>query len=90
MHLYELNHKKIIIKKSYNRFVKHSNFNIRDWILRRALGNKVKATHGKFDTTWEDPYQIYDITPGESYRIESNSIMEKLSWNGKYLKKYYV
>lgn len=37
---------KRIIKRSYNRFIKHKNFNIGDWAQWKALGNNVEATYG--------------------------------------------
>lgn len=50
--------------------LKHKNFNVEDWIMGKALGNMVEINCGKFTVTWEDPYQIYEITLGVITRLK--------------------
>lgn len=78
------------IPKSYNKSMRYKSFNVWDWNLRKALGNKVETTYKKFIATWKSPYQIYDITIGDSYQIESHGRREELSQNGEQLKTYYM
>lgn len=67
--LIQIESKKRMIPKSYNRSMKHKHFIIGDWILRKVLGNKGETTYEKISSSLEGPYQIYDVNLGSSYCI---------------------
>jgi len=59
------------------------------WKTILPLGTK-NNKFGKWSSSWEGPYNIVEIVPGNSYFVQSLQ-GEKLpkALNGKYLKKYY-
>lgn len=73
--LIRLESQKRTIPKCYNKFDKSKNFSVEDWVLHKALDNKVQTNFEKFVATWEDPYVIYHITPKGSYRREREKVL---------------
>ena len=59
------------------------------WKTILPLGTK-NNKFSKWSQSWEGPYSIVEIVPGNSYFVQSLQ-GEKLpkALNGKYLKKYY-
>src|SRR3954469_21842308 len=89
--LQEIEKEKSRIAKAYNKKVKEKSFQIGDLVWKTILpiGTKDRK-FGKWSPSWEGPYKVTEIVPGNSYFVQSLQ-GEKLSkaLNGKYLKKYY-
>jgi hypothetical protein len=89
--LREIEKEKLRVAKAYNKRVREKSFQIGDlvWKTILPLGTK-NNKFGKWSPSWEGPYSIVEIVPGNSYFVQSLQ-GEKLpkALNGKYLKKYY-
>ena len=89
--LREIEKEKLRVAKAYNKRVREKLFQIGDlvWKTILPLGTK-NNKFGKWSPSWEGPYSIVEIVPGNSYFVQSLQ-REKLpkALNGKYLKKYY-
>ena len=87
----EIEKEKLRVAKAYNKNVREKSFQIGDLVWKTILpiGTKDRK-FGKWSPSWESPYKIIEIVPGNSYFVQSLQ-GEKLSkaLNGKYLKKYY-
>ena len=82
---------KLRVAKAYNKKVRDKSFQIGYLVWKTILpvGTKDRK-FSKWSPSWEGPYKIFEIVPGNSYFVQSLQ-GEKLSkaLNGKYLKKYY-
>ena len=89
--LREIEKEKLRVAKAYNKNVKEKSFRIGDlvWKMILPVGTRDRK-FGKWSPSWEGPYKIVEIVPGNSYFVQSLQ-GEKLSkaLNGKYLQKYY-
>jgi hypothetical protein len=89
--LREIEKEKLRVAKAYNKKVKEKSFQIGDLVWKTILpiGTKDRK-FGKWSPSWEGPYRIVQIVPGNSYFVQSLQ-GEKLpkALNGRYLKKYY-
>ncbi|XP_044318562.1 protein NYNRIN-like [Triticum aestivum] len=89
--LQEIQKEKLRVAKAYNKKVREKSFQIGDLVWKTILpiGTKDRK-FGKWSPSWEGPYKIIEIVPGNSYFVQSLQ-GEKLSkaLNAKYLKKYY-
>jgi hypothetical protein len=80
------------VAKAYNRKVREKLFQIDELVWKMILpigwrDNKF----GKWSPSWEGPYQVTRIVPGNAYflkTLEGKSLSKAL--NVKYLKKYYL
>ncbi|XP_025625392.1 uncharacterized protein [Arachis hypogaea] len=81
---------KEIMSKSYNRRVKAKTFAVGDLVWKTILPIERKSkTYGKWSPTWEGPYVVDKVYPGNAYKIiEIGSRRRISSINGKYLKVY--
>ncbi|KAL1291506.1 hypothetical protein AAHE18_20G204700 [Arachis hypogaea] len=81
---------KEIMSKSYNRRVKAKTFAVGDLVWKTILPIERKSkTYGKWSPTWEGPYVVDKVYPGNAYKIiEIGSGRRIPSINGKYLKVY--
>ncbi|KAL1318352.1 hypothetical protein AAHE18_15G200100 [Arachis hypogaea] len=81
---------KEIMSKSYNRRVKAKTFAVGDLVWKTILPIERKSkTYGKWSPTWEGPYVVDKVYPGNAYKIiEIGSGKRIPSINGKYLKVY--
>ncbi|XP_075649737.1 uncharacterized protein LOC142620220 [Castanea sativa] len=79
-----------LMAKHYNSKVKHRDFQVRDFVLRRVIGTARDASQGKLGPNWEGPYRITSFHRKGTYHLKTLE-EQKLShpWNTKYLKKYY-
>ncbi len=61
-----------------------------DLVLRKVIGSRRDATHGKLGPNWEGPYKITSVASTGAFRIEGpNNTPVKRPWNICNLKKYY-
>ena len=82
---------KLRVARAYNKKVKLKNFQVGDlvWKVILPIGSKDRK-FGKFSPSWEGPFRITRIVPGNSYLVESiQGTLLPRSLNGKYLKKYH-
>ncbi|KAL1333382.1 hypothetical protein AAHE18_11G096500 [Arachis hypogaea] len=81
---------KEIMSKSYNRRVKAKTFAVGDLVWKTILPIERKSKiYGKWSPTWEGPYVVEKVYPGNAYKIiEIGSGRRIPSINGKYLKVY--
>ncbi|XP_028072301.1 uncharacterized protein LOC114274538 [Camellia sinensis] len=47
------------LSKKYNKAVHPRLFKVRDWVLRKVLGNTVVPGEGKLGANWEGPYKLF-------------------------------
>src|ERR1041385_5414148 len=82
---------KLRVARAYNKKVKLKNFQIGDvvWEVILPIVSKDRK-FGKWSPSWEGPFKINRIVPGNSYLVESiqGTLLPK-ALNGKYLKKYH-
>ena len=82
---------KLRVARAYNRRVKPKNFQVGElvWKVILPIGSKDRR-FGKWSPSWEGPFRIVRIVPGNSYLVESVQGMPlPRALNGKYLKKYH-
>ena len=63
---------KLRVPRAYNKKVKLKNFQIGDlvWKVILPIGSKDRK-FGKWSPSWEGPFKITRIVPGNSYLVES-------------------
>ena len=82
---------KLRVARAYNKKVKLKFFQIGDlvWKVILPIGSKDRKFR-KWSPSWEGPFKIIRIVPGNSYLVESiQGTMLPKALNGKYLKKYH-
>jgi hypothetical protein len=89
--LQEIEKEKLRVAKVYNSKVREKSFQIEEmvWKMILPLGSKDRKFR-KWSPSWEGPFRIIGIVPGNSYFIETleGRKVEK-ALNGEYLKKYF-
>jgi hypothetical protein len=76
--------------KYFNKRVKHREFKVGDWVLRKMTIATHDPTEGKLGPTWEGPYQVVKCHRQGAYhlrRAEGKPLPRP--WNAEHLKKYY-
>ena len=89
--LREIEKEKMRVARAYNKRVKLKSFQIGDlvWKVILPIGSKDRV-FGKWSPSWEGPFKVVRVVPGNSYLVESmkgNLLPRAL--NGRYLKKFY-
>jgi hypothetical protein len=89
--LQEIEKEKLRVAKVYNSKVREKSFQIEEmvWKMILPLGSKDRKFR-KWSPSWEGPFRIIGIVPGNSYFIktlEGRKVEKAL--NGEYLKKYF-
>ena len=82
---------KLRMARAYNKKVKLRNFQVGDlvWKVILPIGSKDRK-FGKWSPSWEGPFKITRVVPGNSYLVESvQGTLLPRALNGKYLKKYH-
>ena len=82
---------KLRVARAYNKKVKLKNFQIGDlvWKVILPIGSKDRKFR-KWSPSWEGPFKITRIVPGNSYLMESiQGTLLPRALNDKYLKKYH-
>jgi hypothetical protein len=89
--LEEIEKEKIKIAKAYNKHVMEKSFQLGDlvWKMILPLGTQ-SSKFGKWSPSWERPFRIIRVVPGNAYFVEDlegHTLLKAL--NGKYLKCCY-
>ena len=82
---------KLRVARAYNKKVKLKNFQVGDlvWKVILPIGSRDRK-FGKWSPSWEGPFRITRVVPGNSYLVESiQGALLPRALNGKYLKKYH-
>jgi hypothetical protein len=89
--LREIEKEKLRVAKAYNKRVREKSFQIGELVWKTILPLGTKDNKfGKWSPSWEGPYKVVEILPGNSYFVQSLQGERLLkAFNGKYLKKYY-
>jgi hypothetical protein len=89
--LREIEKDKLRVARAYNKRVREKSFQVGDLIWKMILPIGSRSNRfGKWSPNWEGPYRIEEVTPGNSYMVQSvqgTSLPRAL--NAKYLKRYY-
>jgi hypothetical protein len=89
--LKEIEKEKLQVARAYNRRVKEKSFQVGDLVWKTILPLGTQSIRfGKWSPSWEGPYRVAGIVPGNSYFVETlegEGFAKAL--NGKYLKRYY-
>ena len=87
--LQEIEKEKLRVAKAYNKKVKEKSFQIGDLVWKTILpvGTRDRK-FGKWSPSWEGPYKVVRIVPGNSYFVQTlqGGRLSK-ALNGRYLKK---
>ena len=79
------------VARAYNKKVKLKNFQVGDlvWKVILPIGSRDRK-FGKWSQSWEGPFRITRVVPGNSYLMESvqGTVLPR-ALNDKYLKKYH-
>jgi hypothetical protein len=61
-------------------------------VLKWDAPKKYKGKHGKFETLWISPFNIYDVFSNNNYKLQSLEDAKVLGSpvNGHFMKKYFV
>ena len=90
--LREIERDKLRVARAYNKKVKLKSFQVGDlvWKVILPVGLKDKK-FGKWSPSWEGPFRIVRVVPGNSYLVESTDggLILPRALNGRYLKKFY-
>ena len=88
----EIERDKLRVARAYNKKVKLKCFQVGDlvWKVILPVGSKDKK-FGKWSPSWEGPFRIVRVVPGNSYLVESTNggLILPRTLNGRYLKKFY-
>jgi hypothetical protein len=89
--LKEVQKEKLMVAKAYNKRVVIRSFQVRDLVWKTILPvGKHDNRSGKWSPSWEGPYMVSKVVPGNAYFIKTLEGQElPKALNGKYLKKYY-
>ena len=82
---------KLRVARAYNKKVKLKNFQVGDlvWKVILPIGSRDRKFR-KWSASWEGPFRIARIVPGNSYLVESvQGALLPRALNGKYLKRYH-
>ena len=82
---------KLRVARAYNKKVKLKNFQVGDlvWKVILPIGSRDRKFR-KWSPSWEGPFRITRVVPGNSYLVESiQGALLPRALNGKYLKKYH-
>jgi hypothetical protein len=88
--LEEIEKEKVRVCRVYNKKVRPRSFQVREMLWKTILpvGTRDKR-FGKWSHSWEGPYRVVRIMPGNAYFVESLDRRElPKALNGRYLKKY--
>ena len=79
-----------LMAKYYNSNVRHRDFQVGDFVLRKVMGTTKDSSQGKLGPNWEGPYRIASWQRKDTYHLETLD-GQKLQhpWNTKHLRKYY-
>jgi hypothetical protein len=78
------------LRRMYKKRVNFWELAVGDLVLRKVIGSRRDATHGKLGPNWEGPYKITSVASTGAFRIEGpNNTPVKRPWNICNLKKYY-
>ena len=78
------------LARRYNRDVKVREFDARDLVLRKAVGNMRDTNAEKLAPIWEGPYRVTSITGVRAYYLEDlDERPIPRPWNVHNLKKFY-
>ena len=76
--------------KYFNKRVKHRNFKVGDWVLRKVTVATRDPTEGKLGPTWEGPYQVVECHRQGAYHLRrADGKPLPRPWNAEHLNKYY-
>ena len=89
MALKEIEKDKTMVAKAYNKKVKAKSFQIRELVWKTVLPLKTKDRRfGKWSPSWEGPFRIVRVVPGNSYMLEDLQGKQlSKALNGRFLKK---
>ena len=78
------------MKQMFDKKSKPDNFKIGDLVLRWDARNEEKGKHGKFDSLWMGPFQIYSIMGKKLFFLQDLKGIKVGSGpvNGRFLKHY--
>jgi len=79
------------VKRCFDKTVCPINFQVGDWVLKRASLTTRDRTDGKLEAKWEGPYRVVRCHKKGAYHLATEEgTMLPRAWNAVYLKKYYV
>ena len=79
-----------LMSKHYNSNVRHTDFQVRDLVLRRVMGAAEDLSQGKLGPNWEGPYRITSWQRNGTYQLETMDGRKfQHPWNTEHLWKYY-
>jgi hypothetical protein len=58
------------IKKAFDRKVRKENFQLGDMVLKWDAPRQDKGKNGKFDALWIGPFNIFEMFPNNTYRLQ--------------------
>ena len=78
------------LARRFNQDIRVREFNARDLVLRKAVGNMRDTNARKLAQTWEGPYRITAIAGAGAYYLEDmDETPLPRPWNIHNLKKFY-
>uniref|UniRef100_A0A2N9I869 Integrase catalytic domain-containing protein n=1 Tax=Fagus sylvatica TaxID=28930 RepID=A0A2N9I869_FAGSY len=70
------------LRRMYKKRVNFWELAVGDLVLRKVIGSRRDATHGKLGPNWEGPYKITSVASTGAFRIEGpNNTPVKRPWN---------
>ena len=60
-----------LMVKHYNSKVRHRDFQVGDFVLRKVIGAIKDPTQGKLDPNWEGPYRVTSWQRKGTYHLET-------------------
>jgi hypothetical protein len=89
--LHEIEKEKIRAAKAYNKKVTEKTFQVGELVWKTILPLGTRSSKfGKWSPSWEGPYRVIGIAPGNTYFVETlegRKLTKAL--DGKYLKRYF-
>jgi hypothetical protein len=89
--LHEIEKEKIRAAKAYNKKVTEKTFQVGELVWKTILPLGTRSSKfGKWSPSWEGPYRVIGIEPGNTYFVETlegRKLTKAL--DGKYLKRYF-
>jgi hypothetical protein len=77
------------IKEAFDKKVKMESFQLGDLVLKWDAQRQEKCKHGKFESFWVGPFNIYEVLQNNTFKLQSLEDTEFSGGpvNGNFLKK---
>jgi hypothetical protein len=80
------------IKQAFDKESRKEDFQLGDLVLKWDAPRQDKGKHGKFESLWIEPFNIFEAFPNNTYRLQNMEGEEVFVGpvNGHFLEMFFV